>query len=133
MYNENPASRSLRQHVFLGLELWHNFKMASHLIYRAHTKSVFAPLFHHICPGNSFNPVRNRKKADKAFKSLVQMQHTFTCLRLSFDADMKEEFRKVHDDDSVKPWQKDWLRIIRDLIRFFIPVVCFCSSRCVEV
>ena len=127
MYFNSEPTKKLRRTVCLGLELWHSYKMASMLIYRKHTLAVFAPLFHHLCPGNTY-------KYKQASKSMLKMHYSFTCLRLAFDKDMEKKFAAVHANPQVLDHQKDVLRVLRDLIRFYIPVVrtrCVCGLSCV--
>ena len=121
MTNGSSITEKVRRGLCVGLDLWHSYKIASKLVLRAFTMTVFAPLYHKICPGNwYFTSVENK---------MVKVHHTFTCLRLAYDADdgrIRKEMKRILKDEEFRTHHfHQWrvLKNIKDLVKFFIPAV----------
>jgi hypothetical protein len=117
----NPALSNLRRGMCLGLELWHTFKIGTKLIYQAFALTVFAPLFHHLCPGNSF-------MLHATVNSMPKMHFMMTGLRMAFTIRRRKQFKELlettKDSDSTRTKsQRSILRNIMDLLQFYIPAV----------
>lgn len=76
--------------------------------------TFLAPLFHHIVPGHEFYPQPGR---------LIQMQETFTNLRLAFDDGVQDLLRAAMADPRITWRYKELLQNLKDLLQFFIPTV----------
>jgi hypothetical protein len=121
MYSENCSTiRKLRRGLCMGLELWHSFKMATMLVYREFQNSVFAPMFHHLCPGFTF-------KGKQASKSMVKMHHMMTGLRIAFSDDTRrakiKSILKEMRNKEASAGSRSILKNIVDLLDFYIPAV----------
>lgn len=120
MYHPENRVPLMKKYMAIGLEMWHSYKMATQMVYEKFALLVFAPLFHHLCPGTEFSSVKNKKKMPK-------VHHIFTCLRKAYNSDLRSKLNKVlgRRDQRVhmKDSQGQMLVNIRDLLEFFIPAV----------
>lgn len=113
VYTGGCASKYLKVTAPI-LGFWHTFKMAHIIMYRMYAKAFLAPLFHHIIPGHEFYPQPGR---------LIQMQETFTNLRLAFDSDVRKQLKEAMADRRISECYRDLLQNLKDLLQFFIPTV----------
>jgi hypothetical protein len=123
-YDSSDGARKFRKQTANCLEFWHTFKMGYHLLYRNFADFVFAPLFHHICPGHTFYKKPSR---------LIQIQEACLSLQLAYRdpvvrAEMAALLAKHCDVGSVAAAQRTVLINLRDLIEYFLPVVCCLSQ-----
>jgi hypothetical protein len=76
MYDHSGIGTILRQKVFLALGLWHNFKQASLLVWKAFALTFIGPAYHCLFPG------RDMYMQPK----LVHVTTILTMIRLSYPA-----------------------------------------------
>jgi len=53
-YDTSDGGADFREHVSVNLAWWHTYKHACHVVWKFFSRDVFAPLFHHLFPGQHF-------------------------------------------------------------------------------
>ena len=113
-YTLSGGGKKYRDRTVVFLGLWHTFKMANIVIFKAFSKSFMAPLFHHIIPGHQFYEPPSR---------LIQIQEWFCHLRLSYDPAMKAKMERCFATERMAGPHRKLLHSLQDLLTFYIPAV----------
>jgi hypothetical protein len=112
MYDHSGIGATLRQKVFLSLGLWHNFKQASLLVWKAFALTFIGPAYHCLFPG------RDMYMQPK----LAHVTTILTIIRLSYPA-WRNELRLLRARANLPESSCNHLHNICMLLEFFIPTV----------
>ena len=54
-YDASDGGADFREQVSVNLAWWHTYRHACHVVWNFFSRDVFAPLFHHLFPGQQFH------------------------------------------------------------------------------
>ena len=115
MYDLSGVGKPMRSWLVVQLGTWHPYKQANSVVWSHWGPRVFGPLFNELVSNANFN-----RKA-----RLSTIVRFFTIVRLAYDS-----FRGNLDDavrtlkqNNTKPAATAFLRDLKKLLVFFIPVV----------
>lgn len=112
MYDHSGIGSVLRQKVFLALGLWHNFKQASLLVWKAFALTFIGPAYHCLFPG------RDMYMQPK----LVHITTILTMIRLSYPA-WHGVLQRLRDRRDLPEVSVNHVHNLSMLLEFFIPTV----------
>ena len=91
-YDVSNGAAKFREEVSVNLAWWHTYKFALHVVWKFFARDVFAPLFHHLFPGQHFY------HAPKSLSVIVSM---FQIVKLAYGNFLSAEVARVRNTGSI--------------------------------
>ena len=123
MYDKSDGGRNYRMHCGVQLGWWHTYKHVALKIWTTFAKTIWAPLFHHLYPGETFYP------SNKNFTHVLAL---FQCCMVAF-RDVYKEIREAADDVSIRASSRMAFKELLFVMDYALPVVVLRVSNSVCV
>jgi hypothetical protein len=113
MYTHSMYASRLKRYMVVLMGVWHPYKAASTLLWKAMSHTLFGPFYHHIVPEHKFQRTARH----------VQITYFFTLLRLAYPH-IRQALEDALQDEAVDDIHKAHLRNLKLVLCNYIPVVC---------